>query len=342
MLPAIFGLESTALTDSERQFFREVGPAGYILFGRNVENRQQLRALTDSLRELSGTSDIAILVDQEGGRVARLSTPEWPLYPPAMQFAHAYSRDPERACYALACNYEALALDLIEVGITVNCAPVLDVPVPGAHDVIGDRAFGTAPETVATLASAVLEGMARAGVIGVIKHIPGHGRAQVDSHASLPRVNASAGALAQDIAPFQQLAHAPMAMTAHITYDTWDTERCATLSPVVIHNIIREQVGFNGLLMSDDLDMKALSGSVPELALQALEAGCDLALNCWGKMDDMQGMAALLPPASVAARVRLAEALSVLRPLPNLGTITQRQEALVQERDAILAALSAD
>ena len=342
MLPAIFGLASTVLTDSERQFFREADPAGYILFGRNVENRQQLRALTDSLRELSGTSDIAILVDQEGGRVARLSQPEWPSYPPAMQFARAYNRDPERACYALACNYEALALDLIEVGITVNCAPVLDVPVPGAHDVIGDRAFGSTPETVAALASAVLEGMARAGVIGVIKHIPGHGRAQVDSHASLPRVTASAAALDQDLAPFRQLAHAPMAMTAHITYDAWDTERCATLSPVVIHDIIREQVGFNGLLMSDDLDMKALSGSVPELALQALEAGCDLALNCWGKMDDMQGMAALLPPANAAARVRLAEALSVLRPLPNLGTITQRQEALVQERDAILAALSAD
>lgn len=341
MLPAILGLAGTVLTDDERQFFREVNPAGYILFGRNIQNRQQVRALTDSLREISGASDIAILVDQEGGRVARLSAPEWPIYPAAAQFSRAYQIDPERACYALACNYEALALDLIEVGITVDCAPVLDVPVSGAHDVIGDRAFGTAPEVVAAMGAAVLEGMTKAGVIGVIKHIPGHGRAQVDSHASLPRVSASSAELAQDVAPFQQLAHAPMAMTAHITYDAWDAERCATLSPTVIHEVIREQIGFNGLLMSDDLDMKALSGSVPELAREALAAGCDVALNCWGKMDDMQGMAGLLPPASIITRERLADALSVLQPLPDLGAIAARQRSLVGERDAVLAALFA-
>ena len=249
MTSAIFGLAGTTLSADERDFFRESQPFGFILFGRNVEQRSQLRALTNDLRSLTGRDQLPILIDQEGGRVARMQAPEWPAYPPAAIFEALYAHDPARGLEACVLNFEALALDLAEVGITVTCAPVLDVPVAGAHDVIGDRAFSQNPDHVAALGEACLVGLKAGGVEGVIKHIPGHGRSAVDSHKDLPRVAASDAELALDLLPFQALSGAMMAMTAHVIFDAWDVDQCATLSSFVINEVIRKKVGFDGLLM---------------------------------------------------------------------------------------------
>ena len=341
MLPAIFGLAGATLSAEERSLFQRTNPLGFILFGRNVEHRDQLRALTDSLREVTGRDNLPILIDQEGGRVARLGPPEWLSWPPAATFSAAYKKDPELARQAVRCNYEALGLELAEVGITVDCAPVLDVPQPGAHDIIGDRAFGDGVDSIVHLGSAALEGLAAAGIVGVIKHIPGHGRAGADSHLALPEVTASTEELAIDLAPFRALAHAPMAMTAHIRYSVWDEVQCATLSPRIIQSVIREQVGFDGLLMSDDLDMKALEGSIPALGLQAVEAGCDVALNCWGKYEDMCGLADSLPPASDDCRRRLDTAMEARTPFIGSGAdLNERKQALIAERDGLIAEAS--
>ena len=337
MLPAIFGLSGLELTDDERELFRSSDPLGFILFARNMDSPTQVLALTDALRELSGRADLPILVDQEGGRVARLGPPHWRGWPPAREFADAFARDPERARAAALCNYQALALDLVALGITVDCAPVLDVPVPGAHDIIGDRAFGEDPATIATLGAALLEGFSRVGVVGVIKHIPGHGRSRADSHEALPRVSAPAQELRRDLQPFRALADAPMAMTAHIVYEAWDEQHCATLSPRIIGDVIRGDIGFDGLLMSDDLDMKALAGPVPQRGAAALQAGCDVALNCWGRIDDMRGLAEVLPSASDDCLRRLASAMSITAAAPDLRDIAAQQQELLARRDALLA-----
>ena len=337
MTPAIFGLEGLAISSSERDFFHDAAPMGYILFGRNVESRDQLRRLTDDLRELHGSSSLPILIDQEGGRVARMQSPEWLSYPPAAVFESVFAKDPEAAIRACRTNFEALALDLAEVGITVTCAPVLDVPVDGAHDVIGDRAFSRDPKRVSALGRACLEGLLAAGVDGVIKHIPGHGRAAADSHLALPRVSASLTELANDLIPFKALADATMAMTAHVIYESWDRERCATLSPKVIQDVIRTEVGFDGLLMSDDLDMKALSGDIGDLAREAQAAGCDVVLNCWAKMSDMVAIAEKMsaPSAQTLDRIqRVMRGISVTSPTERLKS---RQGALLEMRDALLA-----
>jgi len=337
VLPVIFGLAGSVLSAEERSLFQRTNPLGFILFGRNVENRDQLRALTDSLREVTGRDNLPILIDQEGGRVARLGPPEWLSWPPAETFAAAYNKDPDKACQAVRCNFEALGLELAEVGITVDCAPVLDVPQPGAHDIIGDRAFGTGIDSIVQLGAAALEGLAKAGIVGVIKHIPGHGRAAADSHLALPEVTASAEELATDLAPFKALAYAPMAMTAHIRYSAWDDVHCATLSATIIRSVIREQIGFDGLLMSDDLDMKALEGSIPELGLQAVQAGCDVALNCWGRFDDMCGLADLLPPASGDCRLRLEAAMEARTPFfGSASELQERKQAVIDERDTLI------
>ena len=336
MLPAIFGLSGLNVTPEERDFFAESNPLGYILFARNIESKHQVRGLTDSLRELSGRDDLPILIDQEGGRVARLGPPEWCQWPAAQDFARAYQRDPERARNAAACNFEALGLELAQVGVSVDCAPVLDVPVPGAHDIIGDRAFGDDPLTIADLGQAAIDGFREAGVISVVKHIPGHGRAQADSHEDLPRVSASAEMLARDLLPFQHHRGAPMAMTAHIVYEVWDPEQCATLSPTVIREVIRGSIGFDGLLMSDDLDMKALRGSIAERGLGAVQAGCDVALNCWGRMADMRDLAERLPAAGPDCHRRLARAMGDWRPCPE--DAGDRQTDLIETRDRLLAA----
>lgn len=337
MTPAIFGLESLTISPSERDFFRDSVPMGYILFGRNVENRIQLRRLTDDLRNLHGMSELPILIDQEGGRVARMKSPEWLSYPPAAIFESVFTRNRDAAVAACRANFEALALDLSQVGISVTCAPVLDVPVDGAHDVIGDRAFSRDPERVAALGLACIEGLLAAGVDGVIKHIPGHGRAAADSHLALPRVTASLTELENDLKPFKALADASMAMTAHVIYERWDSERCATLSPKVIRDIIRQEIGFDGLLMSDDLDMKALSGNIGDLALEAQEAGCDVVLNCWAKMSDMMAIAKKMSapsPQSIRRIERVMRGLAITLPSE---TLKPRQRALLERRDALLA-----
>ncbi|MCW1381234.1 beta-N-acetylhexosaminidase [Novosphingobium sp. KCTC 2891] len=336
MLPAIFGLSGLALTDDERAFFRDADPAGYILFGRNVESRAQLRALTDELRALHGRDRTFISIDQEGGRVARMKPPVWAAYPPGERFDRLYDLAPASAIEAARANAEALGLDLAEAGISVDCLPLLDVRQPGAHDVIGDRALGCEPLRVAALGRATLDGLARAGVAGVVKHMPGHGRALADSHKQLPTVTASADELELDLAPFRTLKDAAIAMTAHVRYTAWDAQNPATQSPFVIDEIIRKAIGFGGLLLTDDLDMQALDGTVPERAARAQAAGCDLALNCWAKMDDMVGIARALASMSAETRVRLDRALAPTAPFDGPADLG-KQAALAEKRDRLLA-----
>lgn len=332
MKPVIFGLSGETLTADERAFFAEADPAGYILFKRNIADRAQVRALTDDLRSLHGRDDLLIMIDQEGGRVARMQAPVWPSFPPGAAFDRLYDVAPSSAIAAARANARAIALTLAEVGITVDALPLLDVRQDGASDIMGDRTLGADPMRVAALGRATLEGLAEGGVVGIVKHMPGHGRAMVDSHLALPIVNANLNALETDLAPFRTLNRAPMGMTAHVVYTEWDAERPASLSPKIIGEIIRQRIGFDGLLMSDDLDMKALQGSIPELAAGVVAAGCDLALNCWGRMDDMVGIAGLLPDITDQARVRLDRAMaSVTR-----GAEQPPLDELLATRDSLL------
>ncbi|WP_294196420.1 beta-N-acetylhexosaminidase [uncultured Sphingomonas sp.] len=331
MKPVIFGLSGPVLTPDERAFFARVRPAGYILFRRNVETRAQLSALTDSLRELEGREDVAILVDQEGGRVARLSPPEWPAFPAGPTFDALYERAPMSGIEAARANGHALGLMLAEVGITVDCHPILDIARPDTTEAIATRAFGREPMRVAAMGRATLEGLAAGGVVGVVKHMPGHGRALLDSHHDLPTVTAPAAELEADLAPFRALAHAPMGMTSHIVYQAWDAARPATLSPVVIEEIIRGRIGFDGLLMTDDIDMKALSGSAGEKAAGAIAAGCDVVLDCWARMPEMEEIAARLDEIAPRARDRLDRAMAG-RTAP-----TGEMAALIDKRDRLLA-----
>jgi beta-N-acetylhexosaminidase len=329
----IFGLSGLTLADDEKRLFRDVDPAGYIIFGRNVESREQLRALTDSLRALHGRDDVPVLIDQEGGRVARMKAPIWPTFPAGGAFDALYDLAPMTAIEAARSNAEAIALVLAEVGINVDCLPVLDVRVPDTHSAIGDRALGSDPMRVAALGRAILDGLAAGGVIGVVKHMPGQGRAVVDTHHELPHVTASEEELEQDLAPFRALNKAPMGMTGHVVYDAWDGERPSTMSPVIIENIIRGKIGFDGLLMSDDLDMNALSGDVPTRALNCVEAGCDIALNCWGRFDEMVAIAEMLPEITDAAKVRLDRAMANAV----LKFDADRLAHLIDKRDQLLA-----
>lgn len=331
MKPVIFGLSGPVLTADERTFFASVEPAGYILFKRNIVDRPQLRALTDSLRELAGRDDLAILIDQEGGRVARMGPPEWPAFPAGPAFDALYEMAPMSAIQAARANGQALGLMLREVGITVDCAPLLDVVQADTTEAIACRAYGREPMRVAALGRAMLEGLAAGGVVGVVKHMPGHGRALVDSHHLLPTVTADAAALEDDLAPFRALAGAPMGMTSHIVFEAWDAARPATLSPVVIERIIRGAIGFDGLLMTDDIDMKALSGSAGEKAAGAIEAGCDLVLDCWARMDEMVEIAGRLGPIGEASRARLDRAMA------SVGAGEGDFDALIATRDAFLS-----
>ncbi|WP_430386525.1 beta-N-acetylhexosaminidase [Blastomonas fulva] len=333
MKPVIFGLAGLTIAPDERAFFAESVPAGYILFGRNIDNREQLRALTDDLRALHGDDRLPILIDQEGGRVSRMKPPHWPSFPPGAAFDRLYDIAPASAIEAARINAEALALDLAEVGITVDCLPLLDVAIPGGTPAIGDRALGQEPMRVAALGRAVLDGLKRGGVLGTIKHMPGHGRAMVDSHMELPRVTASDEELEQDIAPFRALRTAEIGMTGHILFEAWDAERCATLSPTIIETVIRQRIGFDGLLLSDDLDMKALAGEVPDRAARAVAAGCDIALNCWARMDEMIGIADAVPDISEASRARLDRARAAINPAKDWS----HQAELLARRDALLA-----
>ncbi|MDB5438050.1 MAG: beta-N-acetylhexosaminidase [Caulobacteraceae bacterium] len=282
----ILGLEGPNLSPGERAFFQEADPWGFILFARNIQNPDQVRALCLELRATVGRQ-APILIDQEGGRVQRLGPPHWRRYPPG-------------AIYGAVTGGEALARlgarliahDLHALGIDVDCLPVLDVPVEGAHDIIGDRAYGKTPTKVAAFGRAACEGLLAGGVLPVIKHIPGHGRAFADSHEALPRVDTPLAELrAHDFPPFKALADMPLAMTAHVVYAALDPERPATTSPLVIGQVIREEIGFDGLLMSDDLSMKALSGDFATRTRDSLAAGCDLVLHCNGLMDEMRPIA---------------------------------------------------
>ena len=333
MQPAIYGMAGETLTADERAFFRDSDPAGYILFARNVASREQVRALTDALRALHGRDDVPILIDQEGGRVARMKPPVWPPFPPGERFARLYAVSPVAAIEAARANAQAIAVTLREVGINVDCLPLLDVRQEGASDIIGDRALGSEPMQVAALGRAGLEGLRAGGVGGVVKHMPGHGRALVDSHKELPVVTASEAELESDIEPFRTLNWAPMGMTAHVVYTAWDRSRCASLSPTVIGEIIRGRIGFDGLLMSDDLGMHALTGDFGNRASGALAAGCDLALHCSGEMAEMQAIAHELESMGEASRLRLHRAME---------TVAQAQEgadyaALAARRDELLA-----
>jgi beta-N-acetylhexosaminidase len=331
MTPAIFGLSGPLLTDDERAFFREADPAGYVLFARNVENRAQLRALTEDLRTIHGRERLLVSIDQEGGRVARMKPPEWDRYPAGEVFARLWEIAPASAIEAARANAQALGLDLAEAGITVDYWPVLDVREPGTHDVIGDRALGSEPMQVAALGRAILDGLARAGVAGCIKHMPGHGRARADSHKELPTVEASEEELEIDIEPFRTLAHAPIGMTAHLRYTAWDADNPATQSAFIVREIIRGRIGFGGLLLSDDIYMEALCGTVPERGAAALAAGCDVVLNCHGAVADMADVAQALPSLSPEGAARLDRALA-----PTGGEPAGERAALIAKRDALL------
>ncbi len=337
MTPLFLGLAGTELSEAERGFFRSVDPAGFILFKRNVADPAQLRALTDSLRELSGRADVPILIDQEGGRVARMQPPHWPAFPKGELFDRLYDIAPITAIEAARHNAAAIATMLGEVGINVDCLPLLDVRQPGAHDIIGDRALGAEPMRVAAMGRAVIEGLRSGGAVGVVKHVPGHGRAMADSHVELPVVTADAEALETDLAPFIKLADAPMAMTAHVVYPAWDAAQCASLSAKVIGAIIRGRIGFDGLLMSDDLGMHALSGGFDDRAAGVLAAGCDIALHCSGDMTEMEAIAGAVGPIGAEARTRLDRAMATVAGVRPRAALAE----LIAERDALMAVLPA-
>ncbi len=333
MTPAIFGISGPSLTADERAFFKEADPAGYILFARNCETRDQMRALTDDLRAIHGRERLIVSIDQEGGRVARMKPPEWPKYPAGEAFAKLYDIAPASAIEAARVNAEAMARELALVGVTVDYHAPFDVRRPETDDVIGDRALGSEPMQVAALGRAVLDGMARAGVVGCLKHMPGHGRATCDTHKELPTVTASDEELETDIEPFRTLSSHPLGMSAHIVFSAWDADQPATLSKKVIDEIIRGKIGFDGLLLSDDIDMQALDGTIPDRGAAALAAGCDIILNCWAKMDDQQEIANRFPDLSDASKARLDRVHAAMGEAPE-GVDTAE---LLAKRDALLA-----
>lgn len=309
---AIYGCAGTELSSEERSFFREAQPWGFILFARNVADPAQLRSLTADLRETVGY-DAPVLIDQEGGRVQRLRPPHWRAWPAGRRYGELYARDAEKGLAAARLGAQLMAAELRDVGITVDCLPVLDVPVPGAHDVIGDRAYAETPEIVAALGLAAAEGLLSGGVLPVVKHMPGHGRAGADSHKSLPVVDTPKADLERiDFAPFRALRQMPVGMTAHVVYKALDPDNPATTSGIVIREIIRGAIGFDGLLMSDDLSMQALSGTLRERARASLSAGCDLALHCNGRMPEMEEVAAEAPILSGKPLARSEAALARL------------------------------
>ena len=333
MQSAIYSLAGLEITAEERAFFRDADAAGYILFKRNCGDQEQLLRLTDGLRDLSGRPDVPIMIDQEGGRVARIRPPVWPAFPAADVFARLYQAAPSSAIEAARSNARAIALTLKSCGINVNCLPLLDVRQEGADDIIGDRALGSDPMQVAALGRAVLDGMASAGVVGVVKHMPGHGRALVDSHKELPVVTATSEELESDLEPFERLRAAPMGMTAHVVYTAWDAARPASLSPTVIRDIIRGRIGFEGWLMSDDLGMEALRGDVATRASGVVAAGCDVALHCTGEMAEMVAVAGAVPAMTPEGEARLARAMATVLVEDDGADFADA----VAKRDALLA-----
>lgn len=342
MIPAIFGLSGPLLSDAERAFFAAVEPLGFILFGRNIFDPGQVRDLTASLRDLSGRQDVPILIDQEGGRVARLRAPHWPEFPAARSFGALWQTAPATAMMAARANAEALGAICASVGINTPCLPVLDLDLPGAHpSMIADRSFGSDPLCVAALGRAVLDGLADAGVASVMKHVPGYGRAAVDSHHGLPVVDADEALLAADLEPFAALAsRSLMAMTAHAVFTAWDADAPATLSATIIEHIVRQRIGFDGLLMTDDIAMGALSGDMASRARAAIAAGCDVVLHCSADMAEMEAMAAVLPQVSAETLRRLGRAMAGVTLCAEESAIARSKVALAR-RDALVASVSA-
>lgn len=305
----ITGLAGTVLTPAERAFLRESAPWGLIVFKRNVETPAQVSRLVASFRDAVGR-DAAVLVDQEGGRVQRLGPPHWPAYPPGAAYGRIYDRDAAAGLRAAYLGARLIAADLMTVGIDVDCLPIADVPVAGADPVIGDRAYGNTAEKVAALARAVSDGLLAGGVLPVLKHIPGHGRATADSHGSLPLVDTDRATLvATDFAAFRPLSDLPLGMTAHIVYTAIDPIAPATTSVTLVRDVIRDWLKFHGLLMSDDISMGALSGSIEARSRAAIAAGCDLVLHCNGKLDEMQAVASAVPTLAGEAAARSDAAL---------------------------------
>lgn len=310
----ITGIAGLSLGAAERAFLREADPWGLILFRRNVETPDQVRRLVSEFRAAVGRDDAPVLIDQEGGRVQRLRPPHWRAYPPGAAYGALYDLDPAAGRAAARLGARLIAADLLDLGITVDCLPLADVPVPGADAVIGDRAYGAAADKVAALAAAVADGLMEGGVLPVLKHLPGHGRANVDSHERLPVVDAERETLeASDFAAFRPLARLPLGMTAHVVYTAVDPARPATTSAQVIAEVIRGFIGFDGALMSDDVSMGALSGSVAARTRACFAAGCDLVLHCNGRLDEMQEVAAEAPLLADDAARRAAAALAARR-----------------------------
>ena len=307
----ITGVSGLELSASEREFIRAERPWGFILFKRNIETPDQVSALVGELRSCLGEADAPVLIDQEGGRVARLGPPHWPAYPPGAVFGALYDLDPALGLQAARLSSRLIAADLIDLGVTVDCLPLADVPVAGADAVIGNRAYGTEPAKVAAIARAVTGGLEQGGVLPVLKHIPGHGRATADSHFRLPTVDTPREELERtDFAAFQPLADLPMAMTAHVVFSALDPAQPATTSATIIRQVIRGAIGFQGLLMSDDVSMNALAGSIAERTRAIVNAGCDMVLHCNGKLDEMRDVARETPELTGEALQRAKRALA--------------------------------
>jgi beta-N-acetylhexosaminidase len=306
----ISGVAGPALTDHERAFLREGQPWGLILFRRNATSPEQVRALVHEMRDVLGRQ-APVLIDQEGGRVQRLGPPHWPVYPPGAAYGTAYDRDRKQGLAAARLGARLIAADLFALGIDVDCLPLADVPISRADPIVGDRAYGTDPDKVAAIARAIADGLEEGGVLPVLKHLPGHGRAGVDSHKKLPVVETDRATLeATDFAAFAPLADLPMAMTAHVVFTDIDPVAPATVSATIVREVIRGSIGFDGLLMSDDISMQALSGSVGERARAAIAAGCDVVLHCNGDMSEMTAVAAEVPELAGEAARRADAALA--------------------------------
>ena len=312
----ITGLAGLEISANERAFLRETGPWGLILFKRNISSPEQVTALARSFRDIVGR-EAPVLVDQEGGRVQRLGPPHWPAYPPGARYGDLYDRDPESGLMAARLGARLIASDLRAVGVDTDCLPLADIPVPGSDNVIGDRAYGTEPGKVAAIAGAVAEGLLAGGVLPVLKHLPGHGRAAADSHLKLPVVDTDRATLEQtDFAAFRLLAGLPLGMTAHVVFSAIDPVQPATTSVTIVDRVIRGFIGFRGLLMSDDVSMGALSGSLAERSRAALAAGCDVVLHCNGDLGEMMQVASATPALEGEA-ARRAEAALLRRSAPD-------------------------
>jgi beta-N-acetylhexosaminidase len=338
----ISGCAGASLSDAERRFFAATRPCGLILFARNCQTPEQIKALIAAFKDAAESDEVLVLIDQEGGRVQRLRPPHWRAMPPAGCYGRLYEIDSSLGRQAAFAGARLIAQELHALDINVDCTPVLDVPEKGAHEIIGDRAFSSDPEVVIELGRAVMDGCIAGGVLPVIKHVPGHGRAKADSHLALPRIDVSKADLdAIDFRPFRALRDAPLAMTAHVLLPVYDDQRPASISPVIMGEVIRNRIGLTGLVMSDDLGMKALGGPFAERARGVIAAGCDVALHCGGNLAEMTDVASAVPPLEGMAAQRFAHARSFLRE-PQPFDVSEAIALVTEAAGTQVAALGAD